>query len=159
PNTGSAPVTLPNISTSLARIKVAALGNIFFGISTTNFTITPTATGPANDLCANAAPLTNGSTPFTTVGASTDGPAEPQCSLGADGQVNQDVWYVYTAQCTGRATLGVCDANFDTRVAIYSGSGCPAAPALAVACDDNSCGQASQVTWYTYAGGVYKIRI
>jgi hypothetical protein len=42
PNTGTAMVTLPgNASTSTARIKVEAVGNIYFDISDVNFTITP----------------------------------------------------------------------------------------------------------------------
>jgi hypothetical protein len=41
PNNGSAVVSMPNISSATARIKVAAVGNIFFNISGTNFTITP----------------------------------------------------------------------------------------------------------------------
>jgi hypothetical protein len=39
PNTGSATVTLPNISTEVARIKVAAVDNIYFDINTTDFGI------------------------------------------------------------------------------------------------------------------------
>ena len=41
PNDGSASVTLPNVSTSNARIKVKASNNIFFDISNGNFTIEP----------------------------------------------------------------------------------------------------------------------
>lgn len=55
PNTGSALVTLPAISTSQARIKVSGVGNIFFDISNANFTVTPppapsafSLAGPAN---------------------------------------------------------------------------------------------------------------
>ena len=41
PNDGSQSVTLPNINTTTARIKVESVGNIFFDISAANFTITP----------------------------------------------------------------------------------------------------------------------
>ncbi len=39
PNTGSAIVTLPNIATSQARIRIEAINNIFFDVGNTNFTI------------------------------------------------------------------------------------------------------------------------
>lgn len=41
PNTGSATITVPNVPTSTARVKVEAIDNIFFSISLPNFTITP----------------------------------------------------------------------------------------------------------------------
>ncbi len=48
PNTGTASVTLPNgIISSSARIKVEALGNVFFDISNANFTLTPADSCPA----------------------------------------------------------------------------------------------------------------
>ncbi len=40
-NNGSHGVTLPNISTTKARIKVAAVGNIFYDISDADFTVIP----------------------------------------------------------------------------------------------------------------------
>ena len=40
PNNGTAGVIVPNVSTTAARIKVEAVGNIFFDISNANFTIT-----------------------------------------------------------------------------------------------------------------------
>jgi hypothetical protein len=45
-NDGSAAITVPNISTTTARIKVACAGNIFFDIGNSNFTITPGSTEP-----------------------------------------------------------------------------------------------------------------
>jgi len=57
PNDGSEIVSLPNLSTSTARIKVEAVSNIYFDISNTNFTISgPPA--PATPTGATATPAT-----------------------------------------------------------------------------------------------------
>ena len=39
PNNGSKLVLLPNVATTIARVKVEALGNVFFDVSNANFTI------------------------------------------------------------------------------------------------------------------------
>ncbi len=46
PNTGSASVTIPNTPSTTARIRVEAIGNIFFDIGNANFTITAPASTP-----------------------------------------------------------------------------------------------------------------
>jgi len=46
PNTGSATVTMPAIATTQARVKIEALGNVFFDVSDANFTLRPA--GDAN---------------------------------------------------------------------------------------------------------------
>ncbi|HSD83803.1 MAG TPA: M12 family metallo-peptidase, partial [Anaerolineae bacterium] len=47
PNDGSEPVMLPNISTTQARVKIEAVGNIFFDVSNADFTITPVSSDVA----------------------------------------------------------------------------------------------------------------
>jgi hypothetical protein len=46
PNDGSETLTIPNIATATARLKVEAVGNIFFDVSDTNFTITGNGATP-----------------------------------------------------------------------------------------------------------------
>lgn len=46
PNNGSALITIPQIATTQGRIKVEAVGNIFFDISDANFTITSSNNAP-----------------------------------------------------------------------------------------------------------------
>jgi hypothetical protein len=160
PNTGSAVVTLPSISTSAARIKVAAVGSIFFDLSNSNFTITPAP--PANDSCANAATLAVGSTPFTTVGASTDGPLETGCAFCcSDFQVNQDVWYTFQAPCTGRVTVSLCGSSYNSKLAVYEGAACPTSVGSAMDCDDDACAPSgpSSLSWEAIAGALYKVRV
>ncbi len=62
PNDGSHTVTLPNISSSTARIKVEATGNIFFDISDVNFSITTFVPSPLI-IADTAMVLTEGCTP------------------------------------------------------------------------------------------------
>ncbi len=116
---------------------------------------------PSNDLCANAFPISDGATSFSTAGATTDGPIETLCDNAGDNQVGADVWYLYTAGCDGAATVSACDATFDTKIAIY-GAACPTGPNSALACNDDSCGTGglrSSVAWTVAGGAQYLIRV
>lgn len=44
PNTGSASVTMPAVASSTARIKIEAVGNVFFDVSNADFTLVPVVT-------------------------------------------------------------------------------------------------------------------
>ena len=57
PNNGSATVTVPSLSTITARVKVEAIGNIFFDISDVNFSI---STAGCNPITVNPASLPAG---------------------------------------------------------------------------------------------------
>lgn len=56
-NTGSAKVTIPNIATTQARIKIMSIGNIFFDINDTDFTITTSAGKETNMIVSNVKSL------------------------------------------------------------------------------------------------------
>jgi cysteine-rich repeat protein len=116
--------------------------------------------GPANDYCANAGPLSEGTTSFNTDGATTDGPAEPSCGfLFDDPQIGSDVWFRYTATCTGDLVLSLCGSLFDTKMAVYDGTDCPTGTPLA--CSDDDCGNsfASRVVIQATPGQSFLIRV
>ncbi len=92
---------------------------------------------PANDDCLDAIPIGNGVHPFSTVGASTDGPVELGCPFG--GQTYADIWFEYTATCTDTLTISTCGTvNYDSDLVIYDGCNCTNLQRLA--CNDDTSG-------------------
>ncbi len=69
PNDGSENVTVPVVNTTQARIKVEAVGNIYFDISNANFTIngTPPACGDATGLGASSITNTSATVSWSAV--------------------------------------------------------------------------------------------
>jgi hypothetical protein len=117
-----------------------------------------------NNSCSDPSPVYNGVTMvFSTVGATTDGPTE--ANLGfccGDLQVNQDVWFLYTAGCSGTTSVSLCGSNYDTKVAVYAGTACPTANNTAIAGNDDSatCGNnQSYTTFPCTQGAQYLIRV
>jgi hypothetical protein len=114
---------------------------------------------PANDACTSPATAVDGDQAFSTIGASTDGNAHPECLSFGDDNVNQDIWYNYTATATDLLNISLCGSAYDTRVAIYSGCGVCPATALLV-CNDDSCGLQSQILGVSVTlGSCYTIRV
>ncbi len=85
PNDGSEVLTIPNTATTTARIKIESVGNIFFDISNTNFTIA------AGTGCGAPAGLT--SSAITTTGATVSWTA-------VSGAAGYDVDYKLTSSGT-----------------------------------------------------------
>jgi hypothetical protein len=72
--------------------------------------------------------------------------------------ITNDVWFIWTAAATGTATLSLCGGtSMDSKIAVYAGGGCPAGAALA--CNDDSCGVQSQLSFAATAGTQYTIQI
>ena len=119
-----------------------------------------------NNSCASPAIIlddsaTDGTPTFSTAGATTDGPNEPTRCVGGTSLIENDIWYCYTATCTGLATAGLCGSNYDTMLAVYAGCGCPDEDS-ALFCSDDNCGSTyltSRLTFPAQEGEQYMIRI
>jgi subtilisin-like proprotein convertase family protein len=106
---------------------------------------------PPNDDCADRIDVVNGTTPFTNVNATNDGP-QP-CGL-----IGSDVWYNYNSTINGTLTINTNGSPFDTVLAVYDGCSCP--PGALIDCDDDDGdGLNSLVTFPVVAGGCYKIQV
>ena len=119
PNDGSQPIVVPNIPTALARIKVRAVGNIFFDISNQNFTIAEDVGPPTNDAICSAISINCGDSLLgTNVNATPSSLGEPSCTGGTE----NDVFYRFNATEGNTYTITVNGDNYDGVLAIYSGS-------------------------------------
>ena len=65
PNDGSQAITVPNTASTTARIMVAAVGNYFFDISNTDFTITASSCNAPTSLTAGSITANSASVSFT----------------------------------------------------------------------------------------------
>lgn len=118
-----------------------------------------TSTGPYNDDCSNAIEVYEGETLFTTYGATTDGPSEPDdCSWLGDPNIPSDIWFRYTATYDGSLIVTLCGSEYDTELAVYDAT-CPIGPGEVLACNDDDCGLQSEVILPVVAGQEYLIRI
>lgn len=116
--------------------------------------------GPPNDRCFNAFPVGDETISFDTAGALTDGPDETiACNSGPIiNRIGSDVWYCYTASCSGTATVNLCASGFNTIVAAYDGCSCPSTPS-AIGCSDDNCFVQSTLSIPVTACSSYLIRV
>ncbi len=140
-----------------------ANGGVHHGVGTNcNLTICPVL--PVNDECANAMVVTNGSFTISNVDATTSlGIPGAACTFGGPQLFKKDVWLKYTATCTGPINMNLCSttgAATDTVISVLSGS---CGDLTEVACDDDSCGSASDfhsaVEFMGLAGTQYFVRV
>ncbi|MCI0586113.1 MAG: GEVED domain-containing protein [Planctomycetes bacterium] len=114
---------------------------------------------PANDDCAGALPIVDGPNPGLSSDGATTNPGDPpfSCALGG-----ADVWYSYTAGCTGAATFSMCGSTtspHDALLSVYSGT-CGGLTLLG--CNNDACGPTGtdpQVSIATTAGTTYLVRV
>lgn len=117
---------------------------------------------PQNDECDSAIDITNGVFNFTTLRATTDGPAVLGCL-----DVDRDVWFRYTADCDGDLVLTPCfTTDYDATIAVYDTCICPNDAADQIACVsgtmDSGCGDGAdqnRLTVPVASGSCHLIRI
>lgn len=114
---------------------------------------------PANDDCAGAEAIGADPVAFDTRIATDSVPGLPAlCDEGYGTTMRQDLWYRWTAPCTGVATVSTCSsASFDTRLAAYDGCG-----GALVGCNDDflGCGSlTSRMQFAVSAGAEYVLRV
>ena len=88
----------------------------------------------------------------------------PGCEF--DGQTYNDIWFDYTATCSGTLTVTTCEdnggsADYDTDLVLYNGLGCIPTDADLLACSDDDCsvGFHSFLQASVTQGNTYKIRV
>jgi hypothetical protein len=116
---------------------------------------------PENNECESRIVVSDGVTSFTSEFATTDGPEEPLlCTYFDHSTIANDVWYEYTATCSGELTVGLCSSSFATKLGIYEGAECPEQPDTVLVCDAFSCDQnmLSKITMMVQKGETFIIR-
>ncbi|MCI0589871.1 MAG: hypothetical protein L0323_23905, partial [Planctomycetes bacterium] len=130
------------------RVSTAGLASAVRGVALAAAALTVGGMAAAqNDECAGAITLVDGlnaGVGFTTIGATPSGLPNPTCA--GTSAFNSDVWFTYTASCSGAVTFSMCGAPtpvWDSLLAVYTGTcgtltsivcdddGCPTAPAFA----------------------------
>ncbi len=112
----------------------------------------------SSDQCDDALPITGtGTFQFNNTTASTDGPAHSACP---GQQIENDVWYCWTAPCTDTVYVRTCgQTTVDTKLAVYEGCGCPPEESGLLDCSDDRCGLQSTAVFHAVAGRSYMIRV
>ena len=109
----------------------------------------------SNDNFANASSITglSGQTTGSNIGATKES-GEPSHAGNAGGA---SVWWYWTASASGQTTLDTFGSNFDTLLAVYTGSSVNIL--TQVASNDDSGGLQSQVTFTSVSGTTYYIAV
>ncbi len=127
--------------------------------------VTQALAQPANDSCATPQAIAGtGFFPFDNCAATTgaEGQNNTACANSPVGPaIFFDLWYCWTAPCTGIATVSTCGLTMgDSKLAVYNGCACPApGGAGAIACDDDSCSPQGEVMFDVVCGQEYLIQI
>jgi hypothetical protein len=135
-------------------------GGSFRGADT-NCTTIDCSVAEYNDECVDATPVSGGTIEFLTTMATTSNDlySDQLCTGTYLGVMNKDVWFSYTATCTGILSVSTCDmASFDTDLVVYEGL-CNDKTQIACNGDSTCSGYTSYLETPVTSGEQYLIRL
>ena len=117
--------------------------------------ILPVGGGPINDDWDNCLQIGDVvDLPFSTEQATPDGPGGCLTS--------PNIWYCYTATCTGTAVISLCGSSYDTKLAVYDGTNPFYDPLMGCNDDSEACGEfsaQSQLEVPVIKGNIYLVGV
>jgi Lamin Tail Domain len=142
------------------------VGQVFTDATACNALGTPCV--PANDECVDRIEILDGTTLFDNAGATSSNEPDNPCP-GSSADWGNDLWYNYTATCTGTLTIDACEVDSNLAIAIYDGTACPLSAADLLGCDDDNFGgnpacpdptdEGPHFEVQVVSGNTYKIRM
>jgi len=134
-------------------IEIGGFNSSDTGPGVLNIVSDVTAPPQPKDNCANATAIGDVTNlPFDTTNATFDGAG--LCMRGPN------IWFCYTASCTGEVTVSLLGSSFDTMLAVYEGCNCNQITQSLIVCNDDSPGSyQSELTFAAIAGQQYLIEI
>jgi hypothetical protein len=120
--------------------------------------------GGGSDSCATAQPISGtGVFNFDCTSATTgvEGQNEYICYEFGSSAVDNDVWFQWTPNFAGTVVVATCNlTTVDTKIAAYpmSAAGCPTQNS-ALACNDDTCGLQSEISFAVVVGSAYILQI
>jgi hypothetical protein len=141
------------------KVLLDKLGQV---VVTPPMTLPPAPLVGGADSCVTPDVVTGlGSFTFDNTIASTgaEGQSETPCLAFSTTAITNDVWFTWTAPYTGGLRFETCGgATVDTKLAAYPGTTCPA-PGTALACNDDSCGLQSAISFAVTSGNSYVLQL
>ncbi len=115
-----------------------------------------------NDSCLTPSAISGqGTFSYDTLQATTgaEGQVEANCGkFGATG-ISSDIWYLWTADVTGTASVSFCQGGGgDPKVAVWPDAGCPT-DFTSLVCNDDTCGLLPEVQFAVQAGSRYLLQV
>jgi hypothetical protein len=115
------------------------------------------AAPPANDNFANATALSGSS--LTTSGTNVQATKQAGEPKHAGDLGGASVWYVWTAPSTGTFSVDTCNSDFDTLLAVYTGSAVNALTEVASNDEAPGCASQSQLAFHASNSTTYRIAV